>query len=298
MERIIDLHIHTTCSDGKLSPVEVLERAKQHRVSVLSISDHDTTGAYSEEFFSKAQELGIKIIPAVEISTDYKGVGIHILGYNFNLNNRELQQALSSTKNSRADYYKRVSQKLEELGFIVDKTQLENVPIITKAHIAEAVVTNKVNENILMQKYGYVPKKGEFIETVMNEGCPAFVEKFKISSVDASKLIRNAGGKVVLAHPVAYKYEDNFGADRVKELIQAMNADGLEANYIYIDRFGNEHNEIDFWKAFARENNLFVTCGSDFHLVDEKAPDIGFANKSFKLTGEEIDAILKNLDNK
>lgn len=296
MERIIDLHIHTTCSDGKLTAREVLERAKKNGVSVISIADHDTTDAYTKDLFLNAESLGIKVIPAVEISTNYNGVGIHVLGYNFDLKNAELQQALKNTVNARKDYYLKVTKKLNDLGYFVDDKKLEGVEIITKAHIAEAVVTNEYNRKLLIKNYGYVPKKGEFIETVMNENCPAFVEKFKISPQEASRLIHNAGGKVVLAHPVAYKYEDNFYADQVKTLVKEMKADGLEANYLYVDRHGNEIDEIDFWKTFAKENSLFVTAGSDFHFFDDsKYPDIGFVNKNFKLSEDEIQIILRNL---
>ena len=106
------------------------------------------------------------------------------------------------------------------------------------------------------------------IETVMNEGCPAYVKKETITPKEASELIRKAGGKVVLAHPVAYKYEDNLDINDILSLVNETKADGIEANYIYIDRNNNKINEIDKWNNFAKEHNLFVTVGSDFHKKD------------------------------
>ena len=83
MERIIDLHMHTTCSDGALSPFEIVDKAKENGVSTIAIADHDNTAAYTDELFAYAKEKGVEIIPAVEMSTHQKKIGVHVLGYNF-----------------------------------------------------------------------------------------------------------------------------------------------------------------------------------------------------------------------
>ncbi len=295
MERIIDLHIHTTCSDGALSPNEIIDEAKKNNVSVIAIADHDSTFAYTNEFISYAKLNSIQVIPAVEMSTKFKGVGVHVLGYNFDLKNENLQTTLSKLRNARQDYLLNVASKLAELGYKLDVQKLQELPAVTKAHISLDVISNEDNVKLLLDNFGHIPTKGEFIETVMNEGCPAFVEKFSISPIDASKIIHDAGGLVVMAHPVAYKHEDGVDADWVLKLAKQMNADGIEANYLYVNREEQEIDETKFWNNFAKSNGYFVTIGSDFHAFDNIRPNVGFSNKSFKISGPEIKRILKNL---
>ncbi len=295
MERIIDLHIHTTCSDGLLNPFEVVDEAKKNGVSVIAIADHDGTMAYTPELFEYADRNGVQLVVAVEMSTRHKGVGVHVLGYNFDPNNKLMQDILGKLRNARQDYLLNVSKKLEKLGYKVNVKELQALPSVTKAHISQDVVSNKNNQKLLMNNFKHIPTKGEFIETVMNEGCPAFVEKFSISPVDASEIIHLAGGKVVLAHPVAYKHEDDVDADWVLELAKEMKTDGIEANYLYVNRAEQRIDEIDFWKKLAFDNGYFVTVGSDFHSFDKVRPTIGFANTKFKLTDAEIQSILENI---
>ena len=284
MEKIIDLHIHTTCSDGALSPKQVVDEAIKNGVDTIAIADHDTTAAYTEDLFNYAKEKGINLIPAVEISTKINKCGIHVLGYNFDLQNEELLNQLSLLRNARHDYLYNVSAKIKELGYKIDVESLDKIDAVTKAHIALDVVNNSENEELLIKTFGHIPDKGEFIETIMNENCPAYVKKATITPSEASKLIKKAGGKVVLAHPVAYKYEDNLTLDDIEKLIQDMQPLGIEGNYIYHDRNNNKINEVEFWNKFAQDHNLLSTIGSDFHKEDGIHTLIG-------LIGEELPAI-------
>lgn len=292
MEKIIDLHIHTNCSDGAMSPKEVIDEAVNNEVSVISIADHDTIDAYNEELFQYAESKNILVIPGVEISTKTRKCGFHVLGYNFDIKNKNLIQQLSALKNARHDYLYRVSEKLNELGYLVNVSVLDQIESVTKAHIYFDVVNNPKNQKVLMDNFGHIPDKGEFIESVMNEGCPAYVKKATITPVEAAKLIRSAGGKVILAHPVAYKYEDNFMPDDTLALVREMQADGIEANYVYVDKDNNKINETDFWMKFAKENNLKTTIGSDFHNKDGLHPIIGLLGENITITEDYIDNLL------
>lgn len=293
--RRIDLHSHSTYSDGTLTPFELIDLAYQNKVSVMSIADHDTIDAYTEELFSYAKSKNIEIIPAVEMSTKYFGVGIHVLGYNFNLDNQELIKCLSMLKNARLDYLMNVAKALNNLGYTIDTTKLKKLPTVTKAHIALDVVEREENKDLLIKNFNHIPSKGEFIETIMNEGCPAFVEKFSITPIDASRIIHNAGGKVVLAHPVAYAHEDNITPEQISTLIKDMKADGVESNYLYVDRNNILYDETKFWGKLAEKNNVFSTIGSDFHNFDPLRPELGFVNTNFSLKEQEITKILNNL---
>jgi len=227
MKRIIDLHIHTNKSDGKLSPFEVIDEAAKNGVSVVAIADHDTIDAYSIELYDYAINKNVKIINAVEISTKLGKINIHILGYNFSLNNKALKDKLVTLKNSRHIYLYKVSILLKELGYIIDINKLNKIEAVTKAHIANDIINNIKNHETLIKQFGSIPSIGKFIETMLNEGCPAFLEKDMISPIEACKLIKDAGGKVILAHPVTYGYENNL-SDRdlaylIKKFLLEMN---------------------------------------------------------------------------
>lgn len=297
MEKIIDLHVHSNISDGKYSPKEVIDMAIKNGVKVLAIADHDTIDAYSDELFDYAEKSNLILVPAVEISTKINKCGIHVLGYNFDLNNNEFREKLASFRNIRHDYLHNVAKKLEMLGYKVNIKELDKIEAVTKAHISLDVISNKDNEELLLKNFGHIPTKGEFIETVMNEGCPAYVKKETVSPVDAANLIRSAGGKVVLAHPVAYKYEDNLKEDDILSLVKEMKICAIEGNYIYVDRYDNIIDECALWNKFAKDNNLISTVGSDFHDFDNLRPEIGLINKNIDLTKEEVNKILDYLSN-
>lgn len=289
--RVIDLHIHTNKSDGVLTPKQVIDEAAKKGLHAIAISDHDTIDAYTEDVINYAKEKNIILIPAVEISTKINKCGIHVLGYNFDINDTNFKNKLNLLRNSRHDYLYNVANKLKELGYVINLEELDKIDSVTKAHISLDVISNPLNNEILLKTFGHIPNKGEFIETIMNEGCPAYVKKETITPKEASELIKNAKGKVVLAHPVAYKYEDNLTEEDILEIVNDMNPDGIEANYIYVDKNNQIIDEMSIWKEFSAKNNLICTVGTDFHNIDGIRPSIG----DIKITEEEIDKILDEL---
>lgn len=291
----IDLHIHTNKSDGLLSPKEIIDEAKKKHVQTIAIADHDTVDAYTDEVYNYAKDNGIELITAVEISTKTKKCGIHVLGYNIDTSSKYLNESLKKIRNARHDYLYNVANKLNEMNYILNINKLDMIEAVTKAHIAMDIISNKTNEKQLLKQFGHIPSKGEFIETIMNENCPAYVKKKTVTPKEAAEIIRKAGGKVVLAHPVAYVYEDNLKINEILEIINDMKADGLEANYIYTDRNNNIVNEIEKWNKFAEENHLFVTIGSDFHMEDGNHAEIGLENVGVVLEDEKADEILEKI---
>lgn len=274
----IDLHIHTTNSDGTFTPFEVLDMVKKNNVEIVSITDHDTIDSYTKEVFDYAKKLNIKLIPGVEISTKIEKAGIHVLGYNIDLTNEELTTKLYQLRNARHIYLHKVAEKLQKLGYKVNVEELDKIESVTKNHIAKDIVNNIENKELLLKEFNHIPVSGEFIETIMNENCKAYVRKETITPTEAANLIRQANGVVVLAHPVAYKYEDNLDEDDILELVNDMKTDGIETNYIYVDKDSNIVDEVKEWNAFARRNRLFQTVGSDFHTIDNIHPKIGLEN--------------------
>ena len=295
MPKRIDLHIHTNISDGLLTPKQVIDEAVKNGVSVIAIADHDTIDAYNDNLFQYAKSKNVEIINAVEISTKIDKAGIHVLGYNYNLNDTKFKERLSKVRNARHDYLRNVAIKLSELGYIVNVEELDKIDAVTKAHIALDIVNNEKNRDNLINNFGHIPSKGEFIETIMNENCPAYVKKEQITPKEAAEIIREAGGKVVLAHPVAYMHEDNLTEKDILKIVEDMKPDGIEANYIYVDRNNQIFDETKKWNEFAKENNLFVTIGSDFHNKDGIRPEIGLINTSLVLEDKIIENILKKI---
>ena len=295
--RRIDLHIHSNKSDGVLTPFEIIDEAVKNEVDTICISDHDTLEAYTEELEKYAIDNNINLIKGVEVSTQ-DIVGVHVLGYNIDVNNKELNDMLYKLRNSRHIYLHDVAKALDEIGYKVNVEELDKIEAVTKAHISDDIVNNKLNEDLLIKTFNHIPSKGEFIENIMNEGCPAYVKRASVSPKEAADTIKKAGGKVVLAHPVCYKYEDDLDIDFIQKLVDEVNPDGIEAYYHYVDRNNNRVDEVEKWKEFANKNNRFVTIGSDFHKTDGIRPEIGFINWPIELTENEINDIINNMNRK
>ena len=147
-----------------------------------------------------------------------------------------------------------------------------------------------------MKQFGHIPNKGEFIETIMNEGCPAYVKKNTITPREAVELIEKASGIAVLAHPVAYKYEDDLTDEDIINLVRDMRVGMIEANYVYVDKNNKKINECDYWRDFAYRNSLKTTIGSDFHKDDGIRPIIGLIGENIELSDKEIDEMIDNLE--
>ena len=134
MERIIDLHMHTNKSDGALSPKEIVDEAVKNNVEIMAITDHDTLEAYTDDLIEYIKSKNITLIKGVEISTKTDKVGAHVLGYNIDINNKELVDKLYRLRNTRHVYLHDVSKKLEALGYKINVKELDKIDAVTKAH--------------------------------------------------------------------------------------------------------------------------------------------------------------------
>lgn len=295
MDGLIDLHIHTNKSDGEFSPIEILNFAKENNVKYLSLTDHDSLDAYTEDVFKKAKELEINLITGVEISTKIDKCGIHVLGYNVDINNVALNEMLYKIRNARHIYLHDVGKRLIEIGYKIDIDELDKIDVVTKAHISSQIVSNKENEEKLLEYFGYIPNRGEFIEAIMNEGCIAYVSKYVPTLTEIYEVVKNAGGKVYLAHPVAYIHIDNLAKEDIQNIVNELKPDGIETNYILVNKENEKIDEIDRWNEFANKNNLFVSIGSDFHRFGNNHPVVGLVGENIKISNEEKEMIIRNI---
>lgn len=274
----IDLHIHTNVSDGKHSFKEIIDMAVKNNVTTISITDHDNIGVYTKENVDYAKENNINLIFGVEISTKIEQCGIHVLGYNIDITNKRLINELNLSRDSRHVYLKDVSKLLNNLGYDVNINKLDKIESVTKNHIADDIINNPNNKGTLIEEFGFIPSRGIFIETLLTEGKKAYVRKKSISPKEATDIIKQAGGKSVLAHPVVYEYEDGLTEKDIKDVVIDMQPDGIECYYIYANKNNKIINDINKWEKFAADYNLLFTIGSDFHFDDGVSPIIGLIN--------------------
>ncbi len=280
----IDLHTHTRRSDGFLTPEELLQKAASYGLRAISITDHDTLSAYSDPLFAYAQQLGIELIPGIEISTkDGAGNKYHILGLLIDLKNSPLQKLTNVLKERRVAQTEKVVQLLEQLGWFIDRDQLlDGSEVVTKAHIARAVLKNSRNHTKLIAEFDTVPSEGTFIESTLIKGKPAFVRADEeLSPEEAVRAIHDASGVALLAHP-SFNVMRGEEMEALIEKSRAWGIDGYEAINVQYDKSNGdvEVEHIETFKKQAEKYSLLISGGSDYHHNDEKELgrfiDLGF----------------------
>ncbi len=257
MNTYIDLHTHSTASDGTLSPAQIVQTAmaeigETHSPVVLALTDHDTVAGIPE-FMEEAKKYpSLTAIPGVEISTDYHGVEIHILGYNIDIHNQPLLDRLKVCRESRDGRNEKIIQKLQEQGFQItmEDIQPENPnETIARPHIAKQLL-----------KKNYVSSVKEAFDLYLAEGRCCYVERIMPTPQEAVSLIKNSGGIAVLAHLMYYKKLDSTQKSQLAAELKDAGLHGIEAFY---NSYTPE--EEEFVKALARQHSLLLTGGTDFH---------------------------------
>lgn len=240
---VVDLHVHTTASDGQYTPTEVVRRARELGLAVIAITDHDTTDGI-DEARAAARETKLQVIPGVEISTDIPRSEVHVLGYYVDYQDPAFQAELALFRESRLNRAQRMLAKLARIGLPLDWKRVKRIAgaaPVGRPHIARA-----------MLEKGYVGSIEEAFDRYINRNGPAYVKRIKVSPLEAVQLILAADGIPVLAHPL-------FVAHLVPQLVQHGLA-GLEAYYT-----GYTADETALLLDLAAKYDLLVTGGSDFH---------------------------------
>lgn len=252
-----DLHIHTTASDGVLTPSKVVLRAQEHGINLLAVSDHDSLDGLLEAR-KAAQNTGIRLIGAVEFSCGGENE-VHMLGYGLTPDCGEIKAVLTRMKEERKERADKMLRKLNDIGL-----HLEDKDIPT----AENAVKGRAQIARAMLKKGYIDSMQEAFERYIGVGCPAYVPREKLDVEDAIALILRNGGVPVLAHPGQLKMDlVTFNA-----FFEKWHDAGLMGVEVY-----HPSHRLSFaqWDRFARARRLLVTGGSDFHEAGDKHADIG-----------------------
>jgi len=266
----IDLHTHTNCSDGLLTPKELLKKAKDYGIIALSITDHDILQAYEDKsIFDFAISLGIELVSGVEFSTiDINNNKYHILGLMIDISNQSLISVVEQSQNSRLLYAKKVSELLRSDGWFIEiEGLLNSKESITKAHISRLIIENPKNEKKILEYFKNMPNEGMLIEFLLIKGKKYYIPSEKsLTPKEAIDVIHDAGGVAILAHPT-FNIIQGEDLKVLCERFKSLNIDGFEAINIQFDK-SNDDKRVDFVKNFseyAEANNLLITGGSDFH---------------------------------
>jgi predicted metal-dependent phosphoesterase TrpH len=252
----IDLHIHSTASDGSFTPAEIIDHAQRLNLAAIAITDHDSVYG-SREALRTGIPASLKFLTGVEISAAhppfFTGSGsFHILGYGIHLDNRTLNQTLNRLREARKNRNPKIIKRLNELGL---KISLEDVGQtvaqgqLGRPHIAYAMI-----------KKGFVESMDEAFDNFLGAGKPAYVDKDRIGCEQAVKMIRDAGGVPVLAHPALLNIDDHFQLD---ELIQNLIKIGMRGIEVYYPEHSAEQTQRYF--ELADKYHLLITGGTDFH---------------------------------
>ncbi len=247
---MIDLHTHSTASDGKLSPAELMRHAQAVGIEVIALTDHDTLSGL-EEASGEAARIGVELIPGVEISAENDPGTLHMLGYFVDTSDAELVETLSWLRGGRDDRNHIILSKLAELGCPLEWDEVASFAggeSMGRPHIANAMVNR-----------GYVSSFNDAFDRYLGKGAAAYTDRDKMTPEIAIKCIRSAGGLPVLAHPQTLSLSD----DELSDLLSRLTSMGLAGVEVYY--YSHSEEETALYSSLARKYGLIVTGGSDFH---------------------------------
>lgn len=248
--KYIDLHVHSTASDGSDSPRSIVEQAAALGLAAIAITDHDSVGGVAEAL-EAGRELGVEVVPGIEVSSDYLDNNVHILGYFIDPASPALRPVLDWVATERNERNEKIVANLAAAGYDISMAELRQTypgAVLGRPHFCE-----------LLMKKGYVASVKEGFDTLLGTGKPFYLPKRRISIEKAVEVIRAAGGVPVLAHPVMYGY-DREGMLRLFDTVEALGIRHMEAYYSE-----NTPGDEAWLLAEAARRDFGVTGGSDFH---------------------------------
>lgn len=277
LHSMIDLHVHTTASDGTLSPRAVVRLAAQRGLSVLAITDHDTVEGV-EEALAEGVAQGVEVIAGVEMSARWKRGIFHILGYFVRTDCPALASALERLKHAREERTHKILANLRDLDVHISPEEVN-------AQAGDGVTGRPHIARVLRLKR-YVSTVQEAFDRYLRRGRPAYVEKEKLESVEILRLITEAGGLPVIAHPHTL-VEDGLTALEV--IIRDLLPHGLQGIEVFYPKHTPE--QTTRFLALAERYDLAVTGGTDFHGANKPGVDLGVIPGSPPLSHELVEKL-------
>lgn len=265
----VDLHTHTTASDGALSPKQLVAKAINCGLEGIAITDHDTIGGV-EEALAAARGKSFIVIPGIEFSTDWNDEEVHVLGYFIDYRNSRLLQLLEKLEESRWRRGQKMVRKLNNAGLTVDWNQVAAMAengVVGRPHVAQVLV-----------EAGYVSSIAEAFEKYLGKGRPGYVPRFKLTPRDAVREVKNAGGIPVLAHPGLLK--------RQEKLTEVLTW-GFAGIEVYYPEHSKE--QTKYFNKLAEQHNLIATGGSDYHGETREKNFLGAATVAKEVVQKLLD---------
>ena len=247
----VDLHIHSTASDGRFSPEEIVRKAAALGLAIIALADHDSVDGVAPALEEARKFPQLRIIPCVEVSTDVPSGEVHVLGYFIDCTSHELAEALVRFRNSREKRAQGMVVKLADLGVHIDWWRVQEIAgngSIARPHIAQA-----------MLEKGYITSIREAFNKYIARDGPAYVEREKLTPAEAVELIVRTNGLPVMAHPFTVP-----GPEVMVIELKAAGLVGIEAYYN-----GYTADEISRLVSLADRHGLITTGGSDYHGLEE-----------------------------
>ena len=261
----IDLHLHTTHSDGSFAPAHVIGLAHKAGVTALAITDHDITTAIPEAV-AAGQQLGIEIIPGIEVSSSFGESELHVLGYFLDWQDVLLQERLVTLRESRHRRNPQIIERLQALGIDITYDEVRAVAgsdSVGRPHIARVLMDKKV-----------VTSAKDAFDRFLANGKPAYVPRDLPSPAEAIRWIKAAKGLAVLAHPTWVKTTEGT----LTELVRQLKADGLDGVEVHYST--HTPRQTREYLSLAKQVNLLVTGGSDFHGLTKPDIEVGIGKGS------------------
>lgn len=256
----VDLHTHSNKSDGSLSPTALIDEAKSIGLSAIALTDHDTIDGL-EEAINHGNEIGVKVIPGVELSTEYMGRDVHIVGLFIDYKNQSFLDHLKKFVDSRDERNRKMCQKLTDAGMPVIYEELIEMfgeSVLTRAHYARYMLSK-----------GYIKSLPEAFERYIGDHSPYYVPREKVTPKQGVKLILNAGGIPVLAHPILYK----LGKEALNKLVSELKEYGLVGIEAIYSTYTNADERTI--RDLAKKYNLLISGGSDYHGAAKPGLNLG-----------------------
>jgi 3',5'-nucleoside bisphosphate phosphatase len=253
---IVDLHMHSTASDGSLVPADVVALAQRNGVKIIALTDHDSVAGLPAAL-ERAREAGIRVIPGIELSVSEQNMDVHLLAYGFDVSDARMLEAIARYRESRHDRARKILSRLKGLGIRIPMEEVEEIArggAIGRPHVAEALMMN-----------GHVETFHEAFQRYLGHHAPAYVAKHTVSLEEAVEVVREAGGVTVLAHP---------GTLNRDAWIAGLARRGLDGIEVWHSKHGPA--EINRYREIARAHGLLMTGGSDFH--GERTPDVSIGS--------------------
>jgi len=245
-----DFHLHTTASDGRYSPEDIVRMAVSRGAEIIAITDHDSVDGVLPALEAAKPFPKLKVIPGVEVSTDVPHGEVHMLGYFIDYSDPGLTKKLAELRNSRRVRARRMLEKLENMGIRIEWDRVQEIAgngSVGRPHIARAMIEK-----------GYVKSNKEAFSQFIGREGPAYVEREKMTPEQVVELVVKVGGLPVLAHPA--------DMDNLEDFLPKLQRVGMVGMEVYYDGYNSK--TVEYLASLASKHNLIALGGSDFHGLE------------------------------